>query len=637
MKRLLGSCLALTLLAAGTAFGSCPLGGCSTGSCSSSCCDDCCSSTCAPKTQLTLRSQGDYLPLNAHYNFYRYDEECFYGDFSVNYRYERSFRDERLASALFGSNVLNFKGSAVDSRDNTNDLIADYFGLATDTDLAYKFCPKIQNNIFDFNLYLGLNELVDGLYLQVNVPFVHAKWELNHDCGDCCDSCDSCCTTSTTTNTSFSTTAFNAGYMDSITAGAITPHNSWVKALGGTALGDIKAWNYAKILGCCECTENALAGIHVDLGYNIFDCPDYHFGIYLKGVAPAGVTRIDNCYQSQVFQPAVGYDHWELGAGLTGHVNLYNCDDEHTVDLLFQGYLTHLFEREQTRVFDLNNGVLSRYMLLKEFNADKTYAGNLYSATEFTTRRTKVRIDIKGEGQLELRYKNDCGFSAGLGYDLYGRSDEKACDDCCLCSSTSKSFGVKGVAPVAAKGWATGAATGNAWVPTTDAGTLDYTLHSTQSNATMYSNAGTVDSAKSLSKFAGAVNLTALVDVVFPDAQQYTNADLTTTFAAGRALVEPMAVSDSSSTTPTIADGPVGTVTTVTAAPKLLTDADVNVCSGMSPSYLQHKIFGHVGYAWEDCDWVPSLHAGAEVTFATCSDSNALNSWGLFVSGGIAF
>ncbi len=634
MKRLLGSFIALTLLAS-TALG-CSLGGCSTsGSCSTSC-GDCCTSTCAPKTQLTLRSQGDYLPLNAHYNFYQYGEECFYGDFSVNYRYERSFRDERLASALFGSNVLNFKGSAPVSpatRDNTKDLIADYFGLATDTDLAYKFCPKIQNHVFDFNLYLGLNELIDGLYLQVNVPFVHAKWELNHSCDDCCNDC---CTTSTTTNTSFSTKKFNAGYMDSITAGDITPHNTWAKALGGAAFGDVKAWNYAKILGCCECTENALAGIHVDLGYNIFDCPDYHFGIYLKGVAPAGVTRIDNCYQSQVFQPAVGYDHWELGAGLTGHVNLYNCDDEHTVDLLFQGYLTHLFEREQTRVFDLKNSALSRYMLLKEFSADKSYAGNLYSATEFTTRRTKVRIDIKGEGQLELRYKNDCGFSAGLGYNLYGRSDEKAANDCCLCSSVSKSFGIKGCAPVAAKGWATGTNTGDDWVETTNAESKDYALNSTQSAATIYTCAA-VDNAKKLALFHHAANLTGDTDVVFPNAQQYTVTDLTKTFAAGRALVEPKAVEVSSSTDLNIANGPDGEVTGVTNAPKLLTDADINVCSGMSPSYLAHKIFGHVGYAWEDCDWLPSLKAGAEVTFATCSDSHALNSWGLFVSGGIAF
>lgn len=626
MNKILGSCFALTLLAS-SAFG-CGLGTCST-SCTTGCCDTDCSSTCAPKTQLTLRSQGDYLPLNAHYNFYKYDEECFYGDISVNYRYERSFRDERLASALFGSNVLNFKGSAVDPRDNTKELIADYFGLATDTNLSYTFCPKIQNHVFDFNLYLGLSEIIDGLYMQVNVPFVHAKWELNHDCDDCCDSCDSCCTTaSTTTNSTFSTTAFNAGYMDTA---AVTPNNSWAKALGGSSFGDVKAWNYAKMLGCCECTENALAGIHVDLGYNVFDCPDYHFGIYLKGVAPAGVTRIDNCYQTQVFQPAVGYDHWELGAGITGHVNLYNCDDEHTVDFLFQGYLTHLFEREQTRVFDLNNGVLSRYLLLKEFNADKTYAGNIYSASKFTTRRTKVRVDIKGEGQLELRYKNDCGFSAGLGYNLYGRSDEKA--DCCLCASSNKSLGIKGIAPVAASGLYQFA---GAIAGTTDARSQNYLLHSTQSNATIYSNAGTVDNAQKLAFIAGA-NLANGADAFYPNAWKYTSGN----FAAGeaKATVEEKSVEDSSSTTPDIAPatGVIGGVTALTPAPKLLTDADINICSGMSPSYLQHKIFGHVGYAWEDCDWVPSLHAGAEVTFATESDSHALNSWGLFVSGGIAF
>ncbi len=619
MKRILGSCLTLALLTV-PAFG-CGLGGCTT---TSNCCDSNCATDCAPKTQLTLRSQGDYLPLNAHYNFYRYDEECFYGDISVNYRYERSRKGERLASALFGSNKLDFVGSTAANRDNSsNKLVADYFGLATDTNLSYTFCPLIQNHVFDFNLYLGLNELIDGLYLQVNVPFVHTKWQLNKDCGD-----NSCCTTSTTSNASFSTTKFNAGYMDSIAAGVITPHSTWANALGGKGFGDVKDWNFAKILGCCECSENGLAGINVDLGYNIFDCPDYHFGLYIKGVMPAGVTRMDNSYATQVFQPAIGNDHWELGAGLTGHVNLYNCDDEHTVDLLFQGYLTHMFEREQTRVFDLKNGVMSRYMLLKEFNADKTYAGNIYSASEFTTRRVKVKVDIKGEGQLELRYKNDCGFSAGLGYNLYGRSDEKAD---CVCSSNSKSLGIKGVAPVAAAGIHQA---GGTIVVTTDAASQDYILHSTQSNATMYSNAGTVDNAKLLALVAGNA-LANDNDAVYPNAQLYTIASFTA--AEAKASVEGKAVSDSSSVTPVITAATGVFATPVTPAPVLLTDADLNICSGMSPSYLAHKIFGHVGYAWEDCDWQPALRAGAEITFATDSDKQALNSWGLFVSGGIAF
>ncbi len=84
-------------------------------------------------------------------------------------------RECRLAKCLFGASTLNFKGSCVSGRDNSKDLIADYFGLGRDSQSSVSFSPRIQNFVVDFQLYLGLNEWWNGLYFRVNAPLT-ASW-----------------------------------------------------------------------------------------------------------------------------------------------------------------------------------------------------------------------------------------------------------------------------------------------------------------------------------------------------------------------------------------------------------------------------------------------------------------------------
>ena len=111
-----------------------------------------------------------------------------YGTFAVIPEYTQSFRTGRLAQSLFegvvntgGKNSdcasFNVTGSCVPGR-GACDLLADYFGLPTDFSSTVTLKPKIQNFLVDFDLYLGLDEWLCGLWFRIHFPVVYAKWKL---------------------------------------------------------------------------------------------------------------------------------------------------------------------------------------------------------------------------------------------------------------------------------------------------------------------------------------------------------------------------------------------------------------------------------------------------------------------------
>lgn len=520
-----------------------------------------------------------------------------------------------MAEYLLGSQSLHFVGSKSTTTRAATDLLADNFGMAVDTDATLTFCPKIQNHIVDFQLYVGLNELCDGLFFQVNLPLVHTKWNLNDNC-NCCNSCTAA------SSAALSTTPFVPGYMAS-TALPVNPNSTFLAALSGTKVGDMaQDWGYGKFFGC-DCEETKLASVNFDLGYNFYECEDYHVGAFLRVVAPTG-TEIDECHASCIFNPTIGDDHWKLGAGLDAHARLYSCDDEaHTLDMYLSGYAVHLFEREQVRSFDLKNGRLSRYMLLKEFDDNNVYTGNLYNAIDFATRRVKVDVSVQGEGLIGLLYKNECGFRAGLGYNIYGKSEEEICGLCNSCNSTiaSKHLGIKGCTPVRGQVFTYDA--NNVLTPALVGGNpVYYALSSTQSGATAYA-CGTVDNSQQLV----VPGVTANTGTVVLD--QYNHPSVTT--------YDNTHIGVTSSSTAIATFDANFQPTGLTLAPVLLTDADLNLCSARVPSQVTHRIFGHLDYEWTDCDWSPMLRLGGEVELASCSDKGAVNMWGVMIQGGVSF
>lgn len=653
-------------------------------SCSTSCATNGASSTnCSSCTSIYIpRSVGDNLVRQAIYKNYEYGaDDCFRGDFSAEYRYQQSRKSCDIATSLFGRSTLHFQGSTVKAGANNdvNSLLADNFGLSPAEDNYINFAPKIKYNIVDFELYLGLDQLWEGLFFQLNLPLAHGKFDLrpgagsapaaaavagtvNGTCNNSCSSNNNCNSTCSTGNLPTpATTPFNAGCMNTFAApGATALNQAQIAALtvapataycgangalsGNFLFGDMQTkWVAGSF--CCNTDKTKLASVNMILGYNFYECADYNFGVFLRAAAPTG-TEDNCCTVRNVFSTQIGDNHWKLGGGITGHYELYNCDDEHMVNVYFEGYLEHLFSRCQVRSFDwTGKGCLSRYMLLKEFNpasvpanqyfsaaAGNTNGSGLINGINYTTRRINTKIDVQGEGQIEFVYTNSCGFSGGLGWNIYGRSSEKGCSIGTPCDATigSRAFGFKGCADVEGLCFAIG--TANAVTTISNPLVLSATATaSTQSNATITN--------------ACSANTTDLVSAVTPSATLATNttvclstcSGLAATIVAGQ-TVAPVAGSTTTVTINAVVE-PLLLTSGIAAAPNptLVSTALLNINSGLLDSYLSNKVFGHVDYEWTDCDWTPKVYVGGEVEFASHAKRGAMNAWGVYAGAGVSF
>lgn len=626
---------------------------CSTSVASSSCNNDC---GCTCRSTFIPRSAGDNLRRQATYRNYEYGQDCFHGSFGVDYTYQRSFKDCRIARSLFGTSTLHFQGSTIKADSSLADadaILADNFGLSPDTNSFIAFSPRITNSmILDFELYLGLDELHEGLFLQFNAPLQHSKWELcardgagtstscNGNCASNCNSCDNDCCQATLPRPA--QTPFNPGCMGTVfqpapndtTLNPVSPAETFTSALSGDFLfGDMQTrWTAGRFNSKCS-DDTKLASFNIILGYNFYECPDYNFGVFLRTAAPTGTNESECCIAKNVFSTRIGDNHWKLGGGITGHAELYNCDEDHFVNVYIEGYAEHLFSRCQVRSFDFRDkGCLSRYMLLKEFDPTTgEYLNNMINGINFATRKVSTSIDVQGEAIVEFIYSNSCGFSGGLGWNLYGRSAEEACSIGSACDATiaGRAFGFKGCAPVETRGYQTLEAD----CPVVDAPVTGnnsvFTLNSTQSDATIHS-CGTTDSAQNL--LLPCVNgVSDGVIYVNTCANDVTDIVPGTTIAASLTVAQ-----DSSSTVPVI----VVTTGAVTDTPNpsiidplIAFDRD----SGLLKSQVTNKIFGHIDYAWTDCDWTPMVYLGAEVELASEDDCQAMNAWGIFLGANVSF
>lgn len=546
--------------------------------------------------------------------------------------------------------------------------MADNFGLAQNTNATLSLSPRIQRNILDFQFRFNLDNWVSGLYAQFNFPVEFAKWQLQCGCGSSSD----CCSTSTGT-TLGGTKAFNPGYMNHASASgilnaAVTPATTVEQALSGDfTFGDMTtAWAYGRWnFTDCPCSYNKLAAVDMILGYNFWQCEDYHVGLYFRAVAPTG-TQLDCCWAQNFFGPISGNgQHWEVGGGLDAHWKVWNCDDESNVTFYLTGDVTTLLNKCQVRSFDFaGKGCLSRYLLLKEFalsGSTYTYNNDLINAINWTTRGANVKVSVKGQAMLKLVYSY-CDWLFGIGYEIYGRQAETVCiNDNSFCDDTmsNRYFGIKGCTPVAAQGYSTALSgststeqiglngtntiTAANKAVTYPAGSFSSTLNATQSNATI-NGCGTVDSAVNLYT-AATSSATAGNGFIYLDTRLVTvgtSGALTingTAIAVGTTTSVAGLPRAQESATGTVAITTAGVTTGLTSAPTILSN-DVSVLdatSGAACRQLSNKVFGDIHYTWVDCDWKPFLGLGAEGEFASSSNVCTLNQWGVYARLGVSF
>jgi hypothetical protein len=399
-----------------------------------------------------------------------------YSSFVTTGAYNHSLHGNRIAEALFGTDELFISGSTTTNR-GVNDILADYFGLSPDFESTVSVEPTIQSAILAFSAFFGLNKWCRGLYLQIHAPIAWTKWNLGLE---------------ETIFEGASNIPFPANYMD---VNATPPGaQSFVQALQGcTTFGQMQEpLQFGKV--CGSQVKKSVSDIQIALGWD-FLLSEYGFaGFNIRCAAPAG-NRSKSVF---LLEPIVGNGHhWELGGGFAGRGLIWEKDGEQELSFFGTINMTHLFASKQRRSFDLGQDICqvfpdpqecpcdekqichvmprhdllgSRYMLVKEFDENGNYTGNLAPLINKTTLDCNVRINLQVDLVLMFDYTY-CGFVFDVGYNGWIRSREIiSLGDKCFpeCTFAVDTLGLKGIQNV-----------------TFDSGVLS---NATQSNATLFGN-----------------------------------------------------------------------------------------------------------------------------------------------------
>jgi len=631
---LLSACL---VISAGIMADDC---GCNSSSscCSTDCCNDCCVTTNDGCCNLCGGGFNHFAPRSQTWNtarglvgwqemIHRMNMEETYGAFAITAEYTRSFKPCRLTQFFFGpdlqSGKLVISGSRKGTTSNSSitgavarnekDWLADYFGLPTDFESTVCFTPRISNFLVDFDLFVGGRdncfECYDGLWFRVHTPLVHSRWQL-------------CLSESVTTT---GVNDFAMGYMASTTIlRSELPADFKTAMAGGKTWGDMQeGLKYDKIDNCTR-TKTRLAEIHLEFGWDFWQCEESSMGLGLLVGLPVGNKPCPD----YLFDPVVGNGgHFELGAVLYAHGGLWQCEEQESrLDLYLEGKAAHLFKRKQYRSFDLKDKPNSRFVLIQEMKtpADNLYAsatyggtyaastyeyaGNLFPMINKTTCCTDVKIDVQGEATLKLAYgcNTECGrWNFDIGYNIWGRSGEKFCGGC---DFERDKYALKGDAYIY------GFAPSNATSATAND---PYALAATESKSDINSGTNT----PSGTAFALAHRLNPSID----------NPQVPGVGAAGVDILmytAPLLESE-------------GGATRTSIQPRFIQPEDLD--TSKTPSAVSHKIFLHFGFAWDneekDVCWAPFLGLGGEVEFSgqNCGTYSALSQWGIWLKGGVSW
>jgi len=380
----------------------------------------------------------------------RFDYDTLNASFSITPEITRSFHAYQLAQYLFcdalaperdftinmpgccNDPMIRIQGTKATNR-RKNALMAENFYLPTDYSSEVYFKPTITNALVDFNLYLGLDNIIEGLYFRIHTPICYTRWYVDMR--------------EKTINTG--TNNYDPGYFNDTFVGSFQDPQAYGIARpallknftqyiqDGASIQEIHGITYKglkeALVSKKPLTKTGLAEITASFGWNVRSTEDYHFGFNIRGAAPTGNTPQGHW----LFEPIVGNGHhWELGAGISGHVCLGRGEGNNKdLSLYVDAYCSHMFGTRQCRTFDVCGKPLSRYMLAIKFtDASKDLRVDdipmpYANAKEFVpvANITTIPVDVSALFQGEMLFKlayTVRDVQIDLGYDIWARSAE---------------------------------------------------------------------------------------------------------------------------------------------------------------------------------------------------------------------
>lgn len=339
-----------------------------------------------------------------HPYIHRYDATKNYKAFSLTSSYNQSLRPERMALTLFNSDTYTITGSQTKGREDTQELLADYFGLSPLFESNAFFKPYIYNLTLDGALYIGFDSWVKGLYTQFRTLGVWTQWNLN---------------LSESIVNSPSESSFEKGYMAPTSVPVV--YNSYTSAMQQSQpYGEVLPLKYGKISGAQS--KSGFASLEWIFGYDFVNKETAHCGLNLRVTAPTG-SRTKGKY---FFEPRVGNGKlWEVGIGLTSHARVWEKDFDQELGFFVDLNVTHFCKGTERRSFDfLDNGFYSRYILLKEFDENGMFNNTVLPAINVTTLKCDVSVDLQFDGVLMFGYTHK-NFICDIGYNAWIRTRER--------------------------------------------------------------------------------------------------------------------------------------------------------------------------------------------------------------------
>ncbi len=638
------------------------------------------------------RNMARKLEGTTSYAVYQGDMDERYGTFNIDIEYDQTFRGHQIAQCLFGDTLVNSPVTTNNNCSNScnssaiiisglganglgtgraaTELMAENFLLPRDFKSAISFSPKVQSVIVDFNLFVGLDRWVNGLYFRLYGPVVWNKSSLRAD--------ENIISQGTAAG------SYPQGYFDIATA---VPNSSLFQSalnfFGGCQLPKyaneavtIQPLNFAKFSDCnlnnnnnnnCSNSCNGdshhktgFAELRGEFGWN-YIADKYRFLINIQAAAPTG-TRPN----AEFLLPAyVGNGrHWELGGGIGGAWKMWESEDgDRSFNFIVEADITHLFKAKQKMTFDLKGKPLSRYMLAEQlgtpaadaqlipntstFAAPNVTAGVYMPVANFSTREVKVGFGVQGDVVAMFNYTHR-GFSWDLGYNFWGMSCSKISLDCNNdCSNNNSCSSAAIITPFPTNMALKGDASVVGYNPSNGTGFV-LGLGATESGATIFTgtNATAANAATPVGNPLTNLGVDSHIPAVYNDV------------ATTPPTPTPLFVFDATGATST----PIQT----SNPPVFISIDDLDI-EGAKQRGLSNKVFTHFNYTWRDCSdrWVPYLGAGFSAEFGDhcgggddCSNNTtvttvttnnnsgsgcnsckkcALTQWGVEVKGGVSF
>ncbi len=564
--------------------------------------------------QIVMRSQGVALPrrlAGITDQIHQYNQNPFYGTWTITPAYTRSYDSNRIAQNLFGAdlqecNHIVVSGSRVANR-GAHDWLADYFYLPTDFQSLLSFEPVIDNSIIDPMLYVELDEWIKGIYFTLAFPIVHSRWDLQ-----LCERV-----------VNPGVADYDPGYFSADSPGLARQNlldNFTQYAQGATISPTPNVQNTlfdglaAALMRPQKNIKSRVADIRATAGIDIINNETGRFGIYLEGAAPTG-NKPEGTY---LFEAIVGNNyHWEFGVGISGQYNFWHTPDEQNhASLVLQGSLTHLFGKQHIRSFDLIGKPLSRYMLA-QLMTDQV--SNLMAGTQIPTYQfnnqysplanlTTMPVDVKATVQVDmvamLHVAHQC-WSYDIGYNFWARSCEQI-------------EAIPLQAPLAQDTWALKGDTHTFGF--TNGTNVPVELSATQDSANIHSGTNFVQNR------------------TIAQAQTNPGVDNATPAFDGSGVL--------------LLSQPSGANQINTSNPPVL--LSLNDISLVNTRGMSNSIFVHIQRTWDPCasGWTPYLGIGGQAEFAhnkqaECSGcitgcygpciSTAVSQWSIWIKGGASF